>query len=86
MLWYQITRHVLAQAEEIYFCKGYEHRNLKCIYPIILISVLSLIPIGTEKLHVSRILQKAKIEVSEDGTKASAATSELLLFSHLKTK
>jgi serine protease inhibitor len=30
---------------------------------------------GTENLHVSQILQKAKIEVSEDGTKASAATS-----------
>lgn len=29
-----------------------------------------------ENLHVSHILQKAKIEVSEDGTKASAATSK----------
>lgn len=31
---------------------------------------------GSENLHVSHILQKAKIEVSEDGTKASAATSK----------
>lgn len=31
---------------------------------------------GTEGLHVSHVLQKTKIEVSEDGTKASAATSK----------
>ncbi|XP_065266947.1 glia-derived nexin isoform X2 [Emys orbicularis] len=34
---------------------------------------------GTESLHVSHILQKAKIEVSEDGTKASAATTAILI-------
>ncbi|XP_023587118.1 glia-derived nexin isoform X1 [Trichechus manatus latirostris] len=33
----------------------------------------------SENLHVSHILQKAKIEVSEDGTKASAATSAILI-------
>ncbi|XP_054838630.1 glia-derived nexin [Eublepharis macularius] len=33
----------------------------------------------TESLHVSQILQKAKIEVSEDGTKASAATTAILI-------
>lgn len=33
----------------------------------------------TESLHVSHILQKAKIEVSEDGTKASAATTAILI-------
>ena len=31
---------------------------------------------GSENLHISHILQKAKIEVSEDGTKASAVTSK----------
>lgn len=31
---------------------------------------------GAEPVHVSKALQKAKIEVNEDGTKASAATSE----------
>ncbi|XP_077205009.1 glia-derived nexin [Paroedura picta] len=34
---------------------------------------------STENLHVSHILQKAKIEVSEDGTKASAATTAILI-------
>uniref|UniRef100_G3SL81 Serpin family E member 2 n=1 Tax=Loxodonta africana TaxID=9785 RepID=G3SL81_LOXAF len=34
---------------------------------------------GSESLHVSHILQKAKIEVSEDGTKASAATTAILI-------
>uniref|UniRef100_A0A8C2NKJ7 Serpin domain-containing protein n=1 Tax=Capra hircus TaxID=9925 RepID=A0A8C2NKJ7_CAPHI len=34
---------------------------------------------GSENLHVSHILQKAKIEVSEDGTKASAATTAILI-------
>ncbi|XP_010599951.1 glia-derived nexin [Loxodonta africana] len=33
----------------------------------------------SESLHVSHILQKAKIEVSEDGTKASAATTAILI-------
>uniref|UniRef100_A0A8D0B4C0 Plasminogen activator inhibitor 1 n=1 Tax=Salvator merianae TaxID=96440 RepID=A0A8D0B4C0_SALMN len=33
----------------------------------------------TESIHVSQILQKAKIEVSEDGTKASAATTAILI-------
>ncbi|XP_055977103.1 glia-derived nexin [Sorex fumeus] len=33
----------------------------------------------SENLHVSHILQKAKIEVSEDGTKASAATTAILI-------
>uniref|UniRef100_A0A8C8RG07 Plasminogen activator inhibitor 1 n=1 Tax=Pelusios castaneus TaxID=367368 RepID=A0A8C8RG07_9SAUR len=33
----------------------------------------------TESLHVSHILQKAKVEVSEDGTKASAATTAILI-------
>nr|XP_010296933.1 PREDICTED: glia-derived nexin isoform X2 [Balearica regulorum gibbericeps] len=34
---------------------------------------------GTEGLHVSHVLQKTKIEVSEDGTKASAATTAILI-------
>ena len=38
-----------------------------------------LLGTGSENLHVSHILQKAKIEVSEDGTKASAATSKYAL-------
>ncbi|XP_077011388.1 glia-derived nexin [Tamandua tetradactyla] len=33
----------------------------------------------SENLHVSHILQKAKIEVSEDGTKASAITTAILI-------
>lgn len=33
----------------------------------------------TENLHVSQVLQKAKIEVNEDGTKASAATAAVLM-------
>ncbi|XP_038605537.1 glia-derived nexin [Tachyglossus aculeatus] len=33
----------------------------------------------SENLHVSHILQKAKIEVSEDGTKASAGTTAILI-------
>nr|KAF6337419.1 serpin family E member 2 [Myotis myotis] len=33
----------------------------------------------SENLHVSHILQKAKIEVSEDGTKASAVTTAILI-------
>lgn len=33
---------------------------------------------GSESVYVSKALQKAKIEVNEDGTKASAATSTLL--------
>ncbi|KAM6178983.1 glia-derived nexin [Rhynchocyon petersi] len=33
----------------------------------------------SEKLHVSHLFQKAKIEVSEDGTKASAATTAILI-------
>lgn len=33
-------------------------------------------PLGSENIYVSQLLQKAKIEVSEDGTKASAATSK----------
>lgn len=37
---------------------------------------LCLIFAESESLHVSHVLQKAKIEVSEDGTKASAATSK----------
>ncbi len=32
---------------------------------------------GSESVYVSKALQKAKIEVNEDGTKASAATSTL---------
>lgn len=31
---------------------------------------------GAEPVYVSKALQKAKIEVNEDGTKASAVTSE----------
>lgn len=31
---------------------------------------------GSEPVHVSRALQKAKVIVNEDGTKAAAATSE----------
>lgn len=33
---------------------------------------------GSEFVYVSKALQKAKIEVNEDGTKASAATSKFL--------
>ncbi|XP_053565944.1 glia-derived nexin [Bombina bombina] len=33
----------------------------------------------SESLHVSHMLQKAKIEVNEDGTKASAATTAILI-------
>uniref|UniRef100_A0A8C5K1L3 Serine (or cysteine) peptidase inhibitor, clade E, member 2 n=1 Tax=Jaculus jaculus TaxID=51337 RepID=A0A8C5K1L3_JACJA len=33
----------------------------------------------SENLHVSHILQKAKIEVTEDGTKASAASTAVLI-------
>lgn len=33
----------------------------------------------TDDLHVSNVLQKTKIEVSEDGTKASAATTAILI-------
>lgn len=33
---------------------------------------------GSEFVYVSKALQKAKIEVNEDGTKASAATSKIL--------
>ncbi|XP_006861956.1 PREDICTED: glia-derived nexin isoform X2 [Chrysochloris asiatica] len=33
----------------------------------------------SENLHVSHILQKTKIEVSEDGTKASSATTAILI-------
>ncbi|XP_039711636.1 glia-derived nexin [Pteropus medius] len=33
----------------------------------------------SENLHVSQILQKAKIEVSEDGTRASAVTAAILI-------
>lgn len=33
---------------------------------------------GAEPVHVSKALQKAKIVVNEDGTKAAAATSECL--------
>ncbi|XP_016054695.1 PREDICTED: glia-derived nexin [Miniopterus natalensis] len=33
----------------------------------------------SENLHISHILQKAKIEVSEDGTKASAVTTAILI-------
>ncbi|XP_019609247.1 glia-derived nexin [Rhinolophus sinicus] len=33
----------------------------------------------SENLHISHILQKAKIEVSEDGTKASAVTAAILI-------
>lgn len=32
----------------------------------------------SESIHVSQILEKAKIEVSEDGTKASAATTAIV--------
>nr|KAF6451101.1 serpin family E member 2 [Molossus molossus] len=35
--------------------------------------------IRSENLHISHILQKAKIEVSEDGTKASAVTTAILI-------
>uniref|UniRef100_W5M8T2 Serpin peptidase inhibitor, clade E (nexin, plasminogen activator inhibitor type 1), member 2 n=1 Tax=Lepisosteus oculatus TaxID=7918 RepID=W5M8T2_LEPOC len=35
--------------------------------------------ISSEPLHVSKALQKSKIEVTEDGTKASAATTAILL-------
>ena len=34
------------------------------------------VPLGTEPVFVSKTLQKAKIIVNEDGTQASAATSE----------
>ena len=33
---------------------------------------------GAENVHVSKALQKAKIVVNEDGTKAAAATGEYL--------
>ncbi|KAJ8388696.1 hypothetical protein AAFF_G00131050 [Aldrovandia affinis] len=35
--------------------------------------------LSPEPIHVSRALQKSKIEVNEDGTKASAATTAILL-------
>ncbi|KAM9800917.1 glia-derived nexin [Neosynchiropus ocellatus] len=35
--------------------------------------------LSSESVHVSKALQKAKIEVSEDGTKAAAATSAILM-------
>ncbi|KAJ3590544.1 hypothetical protein NHX12_008494 [Muraenolepis orangiensis] len=35
--------------------------------------------LSSEPVHVSKALQKAKIEVNEDGTKASAATTAILL-------
>uniref|UniRef100_A0A3Q1JBM7 Serpin domain-containing protein n=1 Tax=Anabas testudineus TaxID=64144 RepID=A0A3Q1JBM7_ANATE len=35
--------------------------------------------LGLESVHVSKALQKAKIEVNEDGTKATAATTAILL-------
>lgn len=38
------------------------------------------IPLGAVPVYVSRALQKAKIVVDEDGTKAAAATSECLRF------
>lgn len=40
---------------------------------------------GAEPVHVSTALQKAKIVVNEDGTKAAAATSEcrgMQIFAH----
>lgn len=37
---------------------------------------LGTIPLGAEPVYVSNALQKAKIVVNEDGTKAAAATSE----------
>lgn len=40
---------------------------------------------GSEQVYVSKALQKAKIIVNEDGTKASAATSESLLPFNTKT-
>ncbi|KAM4627263.1 glia-derived nexin [Polymixia lowei] len=35
--------------------------------------------LSAEPVHVSKVLQKAKIEVNEDGTKAAAATTAILL-------
>ncbi|XP_053728872.1 glia-derived nexin [Synchiropus splendidus] len=35
--------------------------------------------LSSESVHVSKALQKAKIEVNEDGTKAAAATSAILM-------
>lgn len=54
-----------------YFC------NQTCSWPIKqMLFLFCFLETGSENLHVSHILQKAKIEVSEDGTKASAATSK----------
>lgn len=44
------------------------------------LTIVSLFLIGTEHVYVSKALQKAKIIVNEDGTKASAATSEYFSF------
>lgn len=57
--------------------------NVCNIMKVLMVIVLSVVFMfvyvtGSEFVYVSKALQKAKIEVNEDGTKASAATSKIL--------
>lgn len=52
-------------------------QNIHTLYCLHLELTVSVFP-GAEPVHVSRALQKAKIVVNEDGTKAAAATSKYL--------